>query len=117
MCGKNSIACSNCISTWIPKCSNLALPSPVASHQAPKCVFSEYPYVNPYEKVDHESTNTVNDVEEVPRPLFYNKELAFVIPHNYSGYKSDTVHGGSPPSLQGMSPNEYRSPCSTPEIG
>ena len=70
MCGKNSIVCSNCISTWIPKYSNSAPPSPVASHQAQKRLFSEYPYINPYGKVDHESTSIANIVKEVPRPHF-----------------------------------------------
>ena len=117
MCGKNSIIYSNCISAGTPKCPNLALLPPVASYQAPKRVFSEYPYHDPYEKVDHESTNTVNVVEEVPRLLFFNRELAFVASNNYSGYESDTMHGGSPPLLQGMqfSPDEHRSSCSTPE--
>ena len=65
--------------------------------------------------MDHEIANTAKVVEEVPRSLFYNRELALVIPHNYSGCKSDAMHSESPPSLHGMTPNEYRSPCCTPE--
>ena len=65
--------------------------------------------------MDHEIANTTKVVEEVPRSLFFNKELEFVIPHNYSGRTSDTMHSESLPSLHGVTPNEYRSPCSTPE--
>ena len=117
MCGKNYIVCSNCLLVGTSKCQNLALLSPVASYQALERVLPEYPYRNPYEKLDHESINTANGVGEVRQPLNFNRVPVVIASNNYSGYESDTMHGGSSPSVYGMqfSPDEYQSPCSTPD--
>ena len=129
MCGKNSVVCANCLLNGVLKCQNLAslpensfvvvpqLKPSVASYQASERILPEYPYRNPYEKVDHESINTVNSVGEMKQPLNFNRVPVVIDSNNYSGYESDTMHGGSSPSIHGMqfSPDEYQSPCSTPE--
>ena len=122
--------------SWDPQCQNLAHLSeslrvpvplhtlvpdesraPVAPYQTLERVLPEYPYRKPYKKLAHEGINTANSVGEVRQPLNFNRMPVVIVSDHYSGYESDTMHGGSSPSVYGMQflPDEYQSPCSTPD--